>query len=96
MTGEMKPTPPVRVKRLMDDKTITEELRAAYRDGAAAERAKILAKCQEPPDFPKIFRDAFRAWFMNAGVDFWMECDADEELAWIAARALADEIEKLP
>ena len=30
------------------------------------------------------FYDAFHAWFMQSGCDFWSECDAPEELATIA------------
>jgi hypothetical protein len=28
---------------------------------------------------------AFREWFESSGVDFWNECSADEELAFIAS-----------
>ena len=31
------------------------------------------------------FYDAFHAWFMSSGCDFWSECDAPESLATIAA-----------
>lgn len=45
------------------------------------------------------FYDAFHAWFMQSGCDFWSECDAPESLATIAvelndafaARAVAEE-----
>jgi len=30
------------------------------------------------------FYIAFREWFESSGVDFWNECNADEELAVIA------------
>jgi hypothetical protein len=30
------------------------------------------------------FYDAFHAWFMQSGCDFWSECDAPEELATLA------------
>lgn len=30
------------------------------------------------------FYTAFREWFESSGVDFWNECNADEELALIA------------
>lgn len=30
------------------------------------------------------YYDAFRAWFMQSGCDFWSECDAPESLATIA------------
>ena len=70
-------------------RAVPDAIEVAYRDGAAAERARILALLREP--------DNEMCWSIHmAGYDADPGCDDYNAVLKMQLRALADEIEKLP